>query len=294
MTGAPTATPKLKQPMKRPELFLIEAATIAALSIEEVFSTYDDMEELGIAELPYPDLDIGMEASVYFVMPEIHSEIRWGEIPTGERIKINQIYFKEWHLRFCFRAGQLQDALLSRGGRERFWSLSGELPPSFIDVAAAAAVPSYKEFEEFRRKLPLGAEHYKRILIVLLGTRNIVKTRHENKALRLGIGLKNEFKPLYTTTLSLPSSDCLEALSGSPPPAEASASTLGGYTLRPHLRRGHIRRQRYGPRNSLIRQVWIPAVFINADENFISARTAYNTSLRPEILSHNQQKELTT
>lgn len=104
---------------------------------------------------------------------------------------------------------------------------------------------------------------YKDFLIALMATKNVQKTVAENKLAGLGIG-KTRWR--YTTTLSLPK-DLQEAV------ANAQAT---GRTVRPHLRRGHIRRQHFGPNNEGIKRVWIAPCFVNADEGFESTRDAYN------------------
>jgi hypothetical protein len=99
-------------------------------------------------------------------------------------------------------------------------------------------------------------------LVAVLASRNVVKTVKHSKAAKLGIG-KNRYE--YTTTLSVPTQ-----LENDPDHAPT------GRTVCPHLRRGHIRRQHYGPNRELIKQVWIAPVFVNADERFVNSRKAYN------------------
>lgn len=101
-------------------------------------------------------------------------------------------------------------------------------------------------------------------LITVLATRNIVKHTVERKSVKLGIGKKNN-RYRYSTTISLP--DELE---------DCSEHSTQGQPKCPHLRRGHIRRQHYGPHNSFIKKIWIQPVFVNADENYVSTRTHYN------------------
>jgi hypothetical protein len=49
--------------------------------------------------------------------------------------------------------------------------------------------------------------------------------------------------------------------------------------MRFHLRRGHERSQHYGRGNALVKQFWIEPCFISADDELVSARTAYSLSV---------------
>lgn len=54
-----------------------------------------------------------------------------------------------------------------------------------------------------------------------------------------------------------------------------SATSGGGWTMPPHMRRGHMRRkQHYGPGRSMTRAVWIKPLFINMEEGAAAPETA--------------------
>ena len=107
-------------------------------------------------------------------------------------------------------------------------------------------------------------------LLVALAAKNAVKTTKENKLAKLGIGKKNPKNSYaYTTTISIGKiTETTEGEGGS-----------GGWTVRPHLRRGHIREQRYGPNNQYSKKVFIQPVFVNASGDFINSRAAYNVKV---------------
>lgn len=345
-------TPK-RGAIERPELFLIPNETIFALNADDTEATYNAMEELGIANLPYPLVDIGVEGSLIMRIqhkddgghriklalpaPSTHEgpdvftwsqsqtdahdpltcpncmqhlphdtkttmdkEVGGRTFPAGtpmseifaevdqmskynvayreDDIKIGNIVephdrdefkrrfnttkelqesveqlgtpFKEWAVRFRFE-NELPtiQMLVHPGGR--FYDMGRILEPSESASAANAALSIRK------------------ILIVLLATRNIVKERTKDKLLSMGIGAKkNNFRPLYTTTLTLPKTVTRD--DGQP----ANVGT----SPRPHLRRGHIRHQKYGPKLAFTKMIWVEPCFVNADDQFVSERSAYNTS----------------
>lgn len=104
------------------------------------------------------------------------------------------------------------------------------------------------------------------VLIILLATKNIAKEVKHNPLAKFGVG---KIKAEYVTTLSI----------GKITETEREHADTGR-ELRTHIRRGHIRNQRYGPNNSFSKQIWIEPVFINSDKEYVPpGRVAYNLSL---------------
>jgi hypothetical protein len=108
------------------------------------------------------------------------------------------------------------------------------------------------------------------VLITLLATRNIIKTTKVNKLAKLGIGGKKDLlkRFAYTTTITIPDD------------LDDHESVRPGGPRCPHLRRGHIRRQRFGPGRQHEKKIWIAPVFVNADPDFVNQRAAYNINAR--------------
>lgn len=127
-----------------------------------------------------------------------------------------------------------------------------------------------EEISSYERALLLVGLDLLDILIVLLATKNVEKHVKESKLAKLGIGSKPRHQ--YTTSLSI--GKVSEATS-----AEGQKDIAFERSIRPHLRRGHIRRQHYGPGLEFIKKIFIQPVFVNADPAWIAERTAYNVSL---------------
>lgn len=90
------------------------------------------------------------------------------------------------------------------------------------------------------------------LFLVILATKGIVKDRQKNKLASLGIGKDKRFR--YITTLR---------------PSVAYAPQQAGdgtrKAPRPHLRRGHIRNQRHGEGNAMVKRIWIEPCLVAGD-----------------------------
>lgn len=157
------------------QAFRLSTKIIDAISFEEVDATWNAMVELGIANPPYPDMDIFIRANTEQFRTtadlEIFARVRegilepecWCQTKNGEKSTLSELRNK---LR---------------------------VDTSFTD--------GLMEEERFGRRLY-------RILLVLLATRNTVKRTTENKLAKLGIGTKkNPYR--FVTELELPGIETL-------------------------------------------------------------------------------------
>jgi hypothetical protein len=263
------------------ERFILEPEVVAACSQEEVEATYKDLASMNLAHLPYPNIDIEYDGRVATTLS--------GNTPVSEGTVA----------RWCIRDNQIVDFRCGRKGNvipptslkteigimQDCFDGQGILIPQFrqlCDVAVEHILVAYlvagyrRNLDDLRAPMKgnsdawfdmalAGGEAIKRLLIVLLATRNVRKDRREKKGLKLGIG-RNKDRARYTTVLRLPAELDLEH------DPEHSAT---GQKKRPHLRRGHKRNQRWGKGLTHTKEIWIDPVFINADEDFVETRTAY-------------------
>jgi hypothetical protein len=240
------------------ELFIISPRSIKAYDAESVHATAAGLKELGLYHLPYSKVDIQMpiRPTNTVKLPkgtptEVFEDIIHGKYlvaePSPEESYIAVRY-----------VGAREDGTCEQILYEAY-------PPKFDSKLLS-------ELPRAGANLCHSSVEY---LIVLLATRNAVKEVQENKLLKLGIGKtkkKQGSQASYSrvTTITVPDDHELEPDPDRPPT---------GRTVCAHLRRGHIRRQRYGPELAYIKVRWIEPVFVNADEDFVSQRKAYNLKL---------------
>lgn len=237
------------------ELFILAPQTLAAMDAETIDHTVHDMCELGIFNLPYPKVDVMIYVEVprEFTIPAGTSTEIIDDVISGKRQAL--VWSKtETCLTVCFiglRA--LEEGLFTCD----YLRLEGR-PPNFRPFND---IRQHVKESHLRTCTSLG-----RALIVALASRNVEKTVKVNKLAKLGIGPKTAYPRVTTISVSKNlSTDSEHATEGKP--------------KAPHLRRGHIRRQHYGPHNAYLKQIWIEPVFVNADSDFVSQRKAYNLSL---------------
>jgi len=108
------------------------------------------------------------------------------------------------------------------------------------------------------------------ILIVLLATKNTKIEQILNKQLMRGkFNKSQEYRSKFPITTTISIGKIVETYTQD---GEDSRN------VRPHLRRGHLRTQHYGPKNELTKKIFIQPVFVNASEGWIAERRAYNVS----------------
>lgn len=252
--------------MNERQLFILDDAIWDSMSFEDVRATIHDMRELKLAIPPCRYFDIMTKARVADLIQE-HI------VKDDERL--GQKYYNDdmiWKFSFtedleCMSA----DMMLKAAYMKR--------PISFLeDMFRKDGLLSHLPEEELKQEqeavqgwVVMMAAWVLAYLLVALAAKNSVRTSKQNKLAKLGIGKKNPKNDYgYTTTVSIGKITETE---------RTGDGSSGGWTVRPHLRRGHIRVQRYGPNNQHTKQVFIQPVFVNAVEGFVNNRTAYNVKV---------------
>jgi hypothetical protein len=226
------------------QLFILDDQVWESMSFHDVDKTIVDMIELGIDQPPCRHFDVITKA-------EVVDRIFRGTDPNynstmSEGAKSSQL---KWIFDFA----------------ENVHNYTADMQMSNYRSSFLNRIQDEEKREKnknFTKRLSGFVLCY---LLVALAAKNSVKTVKENKLMKLGIGKKKEGKYRYTTTVTI----------GKITETEGTGEG-GGWTVRPHLRRGHIREQRYGPNMQYSKKIFIQPVFVNASEDFINERKAYN------------------
>lgn len=248
------------------QLFILDDQVWDSMTFEDVQATINDMRELDIAKPPCQYFDIMTKARAVELIQNNYGQ---------EDEKLGEKFYKD-DVIFRFT---LSDDLEEVSSDLLIVFPNKREPLSFIQDLFRETGPYSTLSEERQREEYIQTKDWimatggwvLSYLLVALAAKNSVKTSKQNKLAKLGIGKKNvKNSYAYTTTISIGKITETE---------KVGDGSKGGWTVRPHLRRGHIREQRFGPNNQYSKKVFIQPVFVNAAEGFVNNRAAYNVRM---------------
>lgn len=245
------------------QLFRIPKDVFDAVPLGEINQTYLDMYSLGIAHPPFENFAVEVKAETLlgislYLASEGAKDVIEAKVKAALEIDMPHKYL--------FKITALKE--------QEFFSFV--LLKVFDDgqvVNVGELVSRIKDKEHQQKQQDLTNKMAKCIhmtLIVLLATKNIEKNEIRNKQMMAGkFNGAQVYRKDYpiTTTLTIGKI------------TENHESVGTGSTVRPHLRRGHIRNQHYGPNNEMTKKIFIQPVFVNADEGWVANREAYNVRM---------------
>lgn len=220
------------------QLFVISDEIIEASPIAEVEATWQAMSKLGIARPPFDRFAVMVTGKHFLRVAS--QDTRW----TPDAREHAEREFLVTNMRIHFSNTRIAPDGANEADAEVWLQPPGSQFIHVPELESPVNVPTYQQIYRF--------------LIVVLATKNVVKTRSEDKLAKLGIGKKKRFR--YTTTISV---GAIEDDPDRPPSAGTGRHRV------PHLRRGHPRNQHWGPGNQYIKRIFVPPVFVNGDKEWL-------------------------
>jgi hypothetical protein len=232
---------------EKPHLFRLSDDVLESFDMEDVRATYNDMAELGINKDPYPRYAIQVK---YKFIQNFSEQAR---LLVGDRgSAYSDVKDFVWTL--------IYDTDYDTGhyNCDIYMLFRGQM----VNLKNESIRLGTKNHYDVVCKI---GEYMRYFLMVILATRNVVKATKKNMPRAISPMQRKDAEHYgHTTTIKI----------GKITESYGASTGLGG-RRRPHLRRGHIRTQRFGKGNAEVKKIFIQPVFVNADENWINEQKTY-------------------
>jgi hypothetical protein len=220
-------------------LFTIDNTIWDSVDRETVFKTAEALHQMKLFRFPFPTFDV-----------QVHLNEKATQVYFEDNLHDSSI--KTFTFRFITTNDNMNEYTYHVKLDKRFLSREE------IEYHCAIYGKSFEEAESMVRGLGYLSMNTVTLLVVLLATKNADKVTEAVKK----HGPKSRKRPRaydYVTTIKIGKI------------TETMRSDGGGQSsVRPHLRRGHIRNQRVGKGLEEVKPIFISPVFVNAEEGWIN------------------------
>lgn len=264
------------------QLFRLSSEILDSVELEDVEKTYTDMFEMKINYPPFKAYSIEISSKFLSKLGEklcdYHKNKNYWPTNFSYGLFIEYFEFEKnekGYLKFSeFLKDDLTDKIIPEDNKVctmniNFLTKDGRCE-AFDNYIAYRKIngKSDDETEKYKKIMGNIGSKLRELLIVLLATKNHIIEQKKDKDLARGrFNKKQAYRKDYPITTTIVIGKITETYE--------SKGGIGS-AKRPHMRRGHIRTQHYGPKNELTQKIFIQPVFVNADEGWISERKAYN------------------
>jgi hypothetical protein len=266
------------------QLFIFGKEIWDSISYDDVKKTISDMDEMNILKPPFQKFDLQMRYNTKFLYEKwIKNSAKFYSPPGYEKMLTdNTTAFFRFDYTNIIETGSLPHCLhgflpheKSKSEHAVYFDLKSKEFYDFYMVNYYAYNYTISKKDFFDRTI----SSLKKLevisiscLLTLLATKNIIKETVNIKKPTIFSMKRNKQKYKnydYVTTIKI--GEITETLRSDDSP---------GSSVRPHLRRGHIRNQHFGEGNKETKKIFIQPIFVNADEGWIANnRKAYKVTI---------------
>ena len=245
-------------------LFVIGHNVFKSIDKESLQQTLDAMFELDVYHPPFKKIDIRIDSKVKDFFSWINA-INTGDFDDNENISWTWMY--EFYINDEDKDSFHYAVNRGWGFEDEKESIKTAYRSGFIAQIMktdnlSTLEDGVRAFIENERSL---ARRVLELLVASLAIKNIEKATVEHKKFEKIKTNKTSQVYKYITTLKIGKITETYRSDG-----------LSNTTVRPHMRRGHIRNQHFGEGNKEVKKIFIQPVFVNADEGWIeNQRKAY-------------------
>jgi len=231
---------KRNEPQSKPQLFIIADEVWQNSTVDEINATANDMIEMDIFYPPCQHFEVLISARF---IPHMLEKNMGEKLPEN----IYNSYYRNNFYRLEIEVNDMAD-----------WRDNATAELMYIDPSDNQWIGvnwlsnknlmegkiTKEKWEKNNKERQNTISYMVHLLLVTLATKNVERKSKPNLMAKQALrskAIKRDYE--YTTTLTI----------GKVVGAERTEGDLGGWKVRPHLRRGHIREQRYGPNNQLLK-----------------------------------------
>lgn len=237
----------------KPQLFRLSHEVVDCFNMKDVEATIISMRDMDLLRDPFFWYHVEVDAHFYDKLVHLMQ-------PGEENMDFSVELQKEMNTKVDWVFGYKTDPETGEFQRKIYI----KTPARILDVDMVPDSPEYMD-EQLRKDLIMMSICVRLFLAVVLATKNV-----EKKAV---VNTKSSISPQrrkdslnYSSTITLKIGKITETYI-------SEGGT--GRNVRPHLRRGHIRTQRFGAGLTESKKIFIQPVFVNADEEWIAAQRTY-------------------